>query len=127
MNDQQYLSHCRELFSEFARGLLSRTEHLPAGDSLRQLAEAFGELADSGGDLYGDGATLTSRLFITYPDFAPTYPRELLWFLGGECLHFMPDEEIQLFQQLEEQRIAAAAKGETLDLREARAKLLKLQ
>ena len=39
----------------------------------------------------------------------------------------MPDEEIQLFQQLEEQRIAAAAKGERLDLREARAKLLKLQ
>ena len=127
MNDEQYLSHCRELLSGFARGMLTRTEHLSAEDSLRQLAEAFGELADSGADLYGEGATLTSRLFTTYPDFAPTYPRELLWFLGGECLHFMPDEEIELFQQLEEQRIAAAALGETLDLREARAKLLKLQ
>ena len=48
---------------------------------------------------------LVARLFTTYPDFAPTFPRELLWFFGGDCLHYMPDEEIATFQQLEELRL----------------------
>ena len=67
------------------------------------------------------------RLFTTYPDFAPTFPRDLLWFFGGECLHFMPDSELELYQKLDSQRHEAAARGEQLDLATARAKLLKLQ
>ena len=39
----------------------------------------------------------------------------------------MPDDEIEQYQQLEEKRMTAAARGETLNLRAARAKLLKLQ
>ena len=127
MNDEQYLQYCAELLTSFAQELVTRTEHLPADDSLRELAANFKALADSGEDLYTEGANLVVRLFTTYPDFAPTLPRELLWFFGGDCLHFMPDEEIDQYQQLEEMRAAAAARGETLDLRDARAKLLKLQ
>lgn len=127
MNDDQYLEHCRELLNEFARGLLARTEHLPADDSLRELAESFCALGSSSEDFYARGPALIDRLFTTYTDFAPTLPRELLWFFGGDCLHYMPDEEIARFQQLEEMRLAAAANGETLNLAEARAKLLNLQ
>ena len=127
MDDRHYLQYCRELLGEFAETLNRRTASLDEDDSLRQLATAFRDLAAGNGDLYGDGPQLVSRLFTTYPDFAPTFPRELLWFFGGECLHYMPDEEIDLFQQLEEKRRAAAAAGETRDLREARANLLKLQ
>ena len=127
MNDEQYLQHCLELFSEFSQNLITRTNHLPQGDTLRDLAAAFGSLAENEGDLYTDGAGLVSRLFTTYPDFAPTLPRELLWFLGGDCLHYMADDEIDTFQQLEDMRCAAAARGETLNLRAARAKLLNLQ
>ena len=127
MNDEQYLKHCLELLSDFAQTMGTRTEHLPPEDSLRELAAAFQALSNSEGDLYEDGTSLVSRLFITYPDFAPTLPRELLWFLGGDCLHYMPDDEIDTFQQLAELRSAAAARGETLDLRSARAKLLNLQ
>jgi len=127
MNDEQYLQYCGELLASFAKDLVTRTEHLPTEDSLRELAASFQALANGEGDVYTEGANLVGRLFTTYPDFAPTLPRELLWFFGGDCLHFMPDEEIGQYQQLEEMRVAAAARGETLDLRAARAKLLKLQ
>lgn len=128
MNDAQYLLHCRELLTDFARGLSTRTASLPGDDGLRQLATEFERLAHgSEADLYADAATLVDRLFTTYPDFAPTFPRELLWFFGGDCLHFMPDDEIALFQQLDEKRSEAAAGGNILDLQAARAKLLNLQ
>ncbi len=128
MNDEQYLLHCRELLTDFARGLSTRTASLPQDDTLRQLAAEFERLAQGGdADLYSEAAPLVDRLFTTYPDFAPTFPRELLWFFGGDCLHFMPDDEIALFQQLEEERSQAAAGGNILDLQAARAKLLNLQ
>ena len=127
MNDDQYRQYCSEQFSTFARDLVQRTESLADDDSLKELALAFQALDHSGLDLYAEGQTLVTRLFITYPDFSPTFPRELLWFLGGDCLHFMPDEEIELYQQLEEQREHTASRGEIIDFAAARAKLLKLQ
>lgn len=127
MNDEQYLQHCTTLLDEFSRQFLKRTESLGEEDSLRELAVAFGDISSDASDIYAQGQTLASRLFITYPDFSPTFPRELLWFLGGDCLHFMPDDEIELHQQLEDERHALAAKGQVIDFAEARAKLLKLQ
>ncbi len=127
MDDAQYASHCRQLLEQFAGDMIKRTEHLPESDSLRELAAAFGELCDGSRDLYLDGPALVSRLFTTYPDFAPAFPRDLLWFLAGECLHYMPDEEIETYQQLDELRAEAAASGKVLDLRQARASLQQLQ
>jgi hypothetical protein len=128
MDDRQYLNHCRELLASFTRELLSRTDSLPEDHPLRALAGDFRALCqDEGADLYLEAPPMVSRLFTGFPEFTPTFPRELLWFLGGECLHYMPDEEIALHQQLEQQRLEAAARGETLNLRDARANLLKLQ
>jgi len=127
MNDSQYARHCQEQLAEFSTSMTKRLEHLPEGDSLRELAGRFTTLGKDDSDLYADGPNLVSRLFTTYPEFAPTFPRELLWFAGGDCLHFMPDEEIGLYQELDEKRAEAAAGGEILDLAAARAKLLKLQ
>jgi hypothetical protein len=127
MNDQQYLLYCRDLLEDFSKDFCLRLEHLPDADPLRSLAAEFSLLAAGDGDLYADGPALVNRLFTGFPDLAPAFPRDLLWFFGGECLHFMPDEEIALYQQLEQQRLQAAARGERLDQRAARAKLLKLQ
>ena len=121
------MHYCRELFSEFSTTMMTRTDSLEEKDSLRELALAFQAVAQGEVDLYDKGPALISRLFETYPDFAPTFPRELLWFLAGECLHFMPDEEITVFQQLDELRGAAQIKGEVLDFQAARAKLMKSQ
>jgi hypothetical protein len=127
MNDEQYLNYCQTQLKNFAGDFCQRTEALAENDSLQELALAFAELAQGDRDLYEDGPGLASRLFVTYPDFAPTFPRDLLWFLGGECLHFMPDGEIEQHQQLAGLRDDAAARGEQLDFTAARAKLLKLQ
>ncbi len=127
MDDAQYANHCHSLLKEFAETFTARTENLPEDDSLVELCTAFRELSAGERDLYLDGPALVSRLFTTYPDFAPTFPRDLLWFIAGECLHYMPDEEIAAYQQLEEMRLEAASQGKVLDLRQARASLQKLQ
>ena len=127
MDDQQYTVHCRQVLADYAASLAQRTGQLAEGDHLRELAHGFVTLASDAGDLFGDGPALVMRLLTHYPDFAPDFPRELLWFLGGECLHFMPDEEIAVYQQLDELRAAAATRGEVIDFAEARAKLLKNQ
>ena len=127
MNDEQYRQHCITQFEMFAKAMLERTEALNKNDALRELALALQDVAQGEQDLYSEGRTLVDRLFTTYPDFSPIFPRELLWFLGGDCLHFMPDEEIALYQQLEDQREQSAARGEIIDFAAARAKLLKLQ
>lgn len=127
MNDQEYAEHCRQVLTDYSTDFAKRTRELPEGDHLRELAHAFVTLASDAGDLFADGPALVMRLFTNYPDFAPEFPRELLWYLGGECLHFMPDEEIGLYQQLDEMRADAATRGEVIDFAEARAKLLKTQ
>ncbi|MCB1703307.1 MAG: hypothetical protein KDI17_00495 [Halioglobus sp.] len=127
MNDQQYLEHCRTLWREFSSTLATRTAQLPDDHPLRELAAGYQAVADRSADLYEQGPQLVSRLFDTYPEFAPTLPRQILWFLGGDCLHYMADDEIAQYQQLEELRLAAAALGEQFNFTEARAKLLNLQ
>ena len=125
MNDEQYVMHCKEQFKQFSSTFMARTESLEATDSLRELAVSFDSAAKGESDLYQCAPALVERLFTTYPDFAPTFPRELLWFLGGECLHYMPDEEISLYQQLDEMRDTAQISGKVLDFQAARAKLMK--
>lgn len=127
MNDEHYLQHCCDLLQSFSRQLAGHTAELPPNDPLRELVEAFAGLVPGEPAFYETGALLLSRLFTTYPELAPLVPRQLLWFFGGDCLHFMADEEVEQFQQLDDLRREAAARGETLDLREARAKLMNLQ
>jgi hypothetical protein len=128
MNDEQYLQYCRTLLADFSHTFATRTAALPADHPLRELALGFKELDDrTAVDLYTLGPDLVSRLFDTYPEFAPTFPRQLLWFLGGDCLHYMADEEIAEYQLLEDLRVEAASNGKVFNIIEARAKLLNLQ
>ena len=126
MNDEEYLEHCRALLAEFSGTLATRTRELPEDHPLRALSVAFEQLSGSRDALYTDGPVLVARLFDGFPEFAPTFPRQLLWFFGGECLHYMADEEIDRFQALDDMRRDAADRGERLDLAETRARLLKL-
>lgn len=61
------------------------------------------------------GQELISQIFQRYPQIAHLVPRDLLWFFGGDCLHFMPDEEIEMYQTLEERRFHAQENGEPFD------------
>lgn len=61
------------------------------------------------------GQDLISQIFHRYPQIAHLVPRDLLWFFGGDCLHFMPDDEIALYQNLEDRRFEAEANDEPFD------------
>lgn len=61
------------------------------------------------------GQELVSQVLQRYPQIAHQVPRDLLWFFGGECLHFMPDEEIANYQLLDERRSIALERGEAFD------------
>ncbi|WP_300626885.1 PA2817 family protein [Pseudomonas sp.] len=61
------------------------------------------------------GQDLMSQVILRYPQIAHLVPRDLLWFFGGDCLHFMPDEELDLYQALEERRYEAELNEEPFD------------
>lgn len=61
------------------------------------------------------GQDIISQMFHRYPQIAHLVPRDLLWFFGGYCLHFMPDEEIALYQRLDERRFEAEENDEPFD------------
>jgi hypothetical protein len=42
--------------------------------------------------------------------------RDLLWFFGGSCLHYMPDTEIDFYQQLDELRYAAESQNRPFNI-----------
>lgn len=126
MNDSEYREMCLEMAGRFARRIGEEAGRSSPDDPLRKLAQGFERIAN-GDDIYEDGPRLVRKLFSSCPQLAPDFPRDLLWFIGGDCLHLMTDEELAKFQQLDEMRAEAAARGEVLDYHEERAKLLNLQ
>jgi hypothetical protein len=61
------------------------------------------------------GQDLICQVIQRYPQIAHLIPRDLLWFFAGDCLHYMPDEEIALYQALEERRFEAEENDEPFD------------
>jgi hypothetical protein len=61
------------------------------------------------------GQDLICQVIQRYPQIAHLIPRDLLWFFAGDCLHYMPDEEIAVYQALEERRYEAEQNDEPFD------------
>ncbi|MFC6669192.1 PA2817 family protein [Marinobacterium aestuariivivens] len=92
----------------------------------RQLTDLVQAVEQQSGDYIESGQQILSRLVRHYPELVPLLPRDLFWYFGGECLHFMPDDEIEIFQRLDEQRYEAESAGEPFHYEEARAHILGL-
>lgn len=73
-----------------------------------------------------DGQQLICKIVASYPHLMPVLPRDLLWFFGGDCLHYMPDEEIQKFQQLDERRQEAIENNAVFNYEDERARIFSL-
>tara|TARA_R110000782_G_scaffold20779_19_gene56257 strand:+ start:7529 stop:7948 length:420 start_codon:yes stop_codon:yes gene_type:complete len=74
-------------------------------ESNEELLSLFTQLdaSLSAGDDYAlIGQQIITRIVSHYPDITPQLHRDLLWFFGGDCLHYLGDEEIQKYQDLEE-------------------------
>jgi len=99
------------------------TCHQDDQDFLHELTE----LPNSGGSvLLIQGQQLFCRIVAAYPHCMPLVPRDLLWFFGGDCLHYMPDEEIHIFQQLDEMRQNAKESNQPFAYESARMSLMGL-
>ena len=61
------------------------------------------------------GQDILTQVISRYPQIAHLIPRDLLWFFAGDCLHYLSDEEIDLYQALEERRYEAEQNAEPFD------------
>ncbi|MFT2111302.1 PA2817 family protein [Marinomonas sp. 2405UD68-3] len=59
---------------------------------------------------------LLARLIRCYPNLTVLIKRELLWFVGGECLHFLGDKELDLYQNFEEAAYEYEQNGKDYDI-----------
>ncbi|MBU2709887.1 PA2817 family protein [Zooshikella harenae] len=106
------IDHVKQCLTQ-QQTLFSNTDQYTAW--LTRLDELKQALSDQTPDALFLGQETINQLITYYPQLTPLLPRDLLWLLGGDCLHFMPDEEIQKFQMLEEQRFAAQDAKDSFD------------
>lgn len=100
-----------------------------ASDSDRELLAALKQLSETAQytqDYTFLGQSLLCRIISNYPHLTEHINRDLLWFFGGDCLHYMPDEQIALYQRLDELLHQAQQQGETLDFATAKAQVFQL-
>lgn len=114
-----YLDHHLALLAHLRGILVALGEAEQVSDESHALfMERFDELLATLRDSPEErhlGQELICQVFQRYPQIAHLVPRDLLWFFGGDCLHFMPDEEIALYQELDERRFEAEARGEPFE------------
>ncbi|GAB3473972.1 PA2817 family protein [Azotobacter salinestris] len=114
-----YLDHNLALLAQLRALLIALGEAEQVSDESHALfMERFDELLMSLPKIPEDrhlGQDMICQVFHRYPQIAHLVPRDLLWFFGGDCLHFMPDEEIALYQELDERRFEAEEQGKPFD------------
>lgn len=104
-------------FSPFSQAEISVED----SQFLQLFSDLITETTDFQSGYIENGQLLMTRWIRAYPELVPLMPRDLLFFFGGDCLHFMPDEELQQFQNLDEKRYAAESKGEIFQYSRERA------
>ena len=68
-----------------------------SGSSLNEQFQALFNAFDANEDPLFIAQELLNNMVTFYPNFTPAIPRELLWAVGGSCMHFLSDEEIEYF------------------------------
>ena len=61
------------------------------------------------------GQDIMCQVIERYPQIAHLVPRDLLWFFGGACFNFLSDEELDMYETLEERRHDAEQNDEPFD------------
>ena len=91
---------------------------------LERFQELTAQLEAGDQDALYSGQEIICQVISRYPQVAHIIPRDLLWYFGGDCLHYMPDEEIAQYQLLDEHQAEAAARGEEFNWEQARQLLM---
>jgi hypothetical protein len=87
---------------------------------LQLVIDQLGQKTDLG---YESGHDLLANIATHQPQLMPAIDRDLLWFFGGDCLHFLTDDELDRFQRLEDMAAAAESEDKTFDYQAAHATL----
>ncbi|HDZ57366.1 MAG TPA: dehydrogenase [Pseudomonas xinjiangensis] len=119
---QYHLALLRSLFDTLrAQSVLM--EQVPEESNilfLERFDDLITQLEAGEDDAMHTGQEILCQIISRYPQIAHLIPRDLLWYFGGDCLHFMPDEEIAQYQILDEHQAAAEERGEDFDWAQAR-------
>lgn len=91
---------------------------------LERFQELTAQLEAGDQDALYSGQEIICQVISRYPQVAHMIPRDLLWYFGGDCLHYMPDEEIAQYQLLDEHQAEATARGEEFNWEQARQLLM---
>tara|TARA_R110000868_G_scaffold172814_1_gene408814 strand:+ start:81 stop:497 length:417 start_codon:yes stop_codon:yes gene_type:complete len=107
MSDASYIAYHQRLIDQLSKHIKSTAPF--NGDALDEVNAAFlqklEQLTDSNTAPHDQrhlGQSLLSQIVGNYPHLMPNVPRALFWYFGGDCMHYLGDEEITHFQQLEE-------------------------
>lgn len=126
--EQHFLLFHLNLLGAFIENIQQQPpfNHDDCAEEDRAFLAALNTLRQTSADpeFLAQGQELMCKIVTQYPHLMPLLYRDLLWFFGGDCLHFMPDDEISQYQQLDELRYAAHASGEAFSYENARARLL---
>jgi hypothetical protein len=120
-----------QLFNSLDELLLAFLDKDPDHDSQSRvdIAEMLSELRTAmqdKSDYIDVGQRLLCRLVGHFPALTPHIQRDLFWFFGGDCLHFMADEEIEKFQQLEDKFYEVSKSQDAADYADIRAQVFGL-
>lgn len=111
-----------DLLSESQQRLV-KAEAQEAGtiseDILHQFSSLIDQLTEHRDTAYESGQDLLALIGTHHPQLMPVIDRGLFWFFGGECLHYLTDEEIERFQHMEDAAAQHEAEGEEYDYRAA--------
>lgn len=120
MNETHYQDMIRRETEAFVKASRFQTEALDAAHPFRlwldQVESILAECPLPAERL----SEAVCGLFTHFGELTPLFPRDVLYFLGGECLHYMPDEEINAYQELDELRFSAENQGKAFDWRQAK-------
>ena len=125
MDQSEYEFRLLQQLKGFLDGVTSKTQNLQADHPFNEWLHKTSEACEQ-----RDQDAIVQQvlaLFTHYAEMTPLFPRDVLYFLGGECLHYMPDEEIAAYQALDEMRFEAQAQQKPFDWEQAKESLKKLQ
>lgn len=90
------------------------SDYAPEGSDTAEFLNRVRTLQSSLGDPDSaqEGQALLSQIVASFPLITPQMHRDLLWFFGGDCLHYLSDEELDKYQLLEERYYEAGSDGD---------------
>lgn len=99
-----------------------------AEENHQQIADSLASLVqtDVSDEFYTIGQTCLCKMIAAWPQLTPHASRDLFWFFGGDCLQYMPDEEIDRYQKLDEARYEAESSGKALEYAKLRQQIFGL-